>query len=126
MKKLIVFLLASLLLLAACGNSKLDEATENLYIDQTKRAVTLFNEEKFDEMRTMFDETMKEALSTEELQTTVDIVKESGVFEQFEKSSVVLREGYYVTTLTAKYSEAERIYTITFDDQQRLAGFYVK
>lgn len=126
MKKLIILVVATAFILAACGSNKVDESTANTYIDKAEKVVTLLNEENFDELRTMFDDTMQDALTVDQLQQTNDIVKESGTFVSFEKSSVSFREGYYMVSLTTEYSEDKRVYTVTFDQQQRMAGLYVK
>lgn len=126
MKKLVLLALATVFLLAACGKNKVDESAAEEYIKKSKETITLFNEEKFDEMRTMFDATMKEALSVEQLQDVLDIVKESGEFVSFEKESVAKKEQYFVATIATKYKEDNRVYTITLDEQQRIAGFFVK
>ncbi|PID07075.1 hypothetical protein CSV65_00380 [Sporosarcina sp. P31] len=126
MKKIIVFALATVFLLAACGNNKVDDSAAKEYIKKSKEAISLFNEEKFDEMRSMFDATMKDALSVEQLQEVSDIVKESGEFVSFEKESVAKKEQYFVATIATKYKEDNRVYTITLDEQQQVAGFFVK
>lgn len=126
MKKLVLLALATVFLLAACGKNKVDESAAEEYIKKSKEMITLFNEEKFDEMRTMFDATMKDALSVEQLQDVFDIVKESGEFVSFEKESVAKKEQYFVATIATKYKEDNRVYTITLDEQQQVAGFFVK
>ncbi|ARJ38086.1 hypothetical protein SporoP8_03750 [Sporosarcina ureae] len=126
MKKLIILALATVFLLAACGKNKVDESAAEEYIKKSKETITLFNEEKFDEMRSMFDATMKDALTVEQLQDVSNIVKESGEFVSFEKESVAKKEQYFVATIATKYKEDNRVYTITLDEQQRIAGFFVK
>ncbi|PIC66693.1 hypothetical protein CSV71_07725 [Sporosarcina sp. P21c] len=126
MKKLIILALATVFLLAACGKNKVDESAAEEYIKKSKETIMLFNEEKFDEMRSMFDATMKDALTVEQLQDVSNIVKESGEFVSFEKESVAKKEQYFVATIATKYKEDNRVYTITLDEQQRIAGFFVK
>ncbi|ARF16455.1 DUF3887 domain-containing protein [Sporosarcina ureae] len=126
MKKIVMLALVTIFLLAACGNNKVDDSAAKEYMEKSKETITLFNEEKFDEMRTMFDPTMKDALSVEQLQEVSDIVKESGEFVSFEKESVAKKEQYFVATIVAKYKEDNRVYTITLDEKQRVAGFFVK
>ncbi|WP_162805741.1 DUF3887 domain-containing protein [Sporosarcina sp. PTS2304] len=126
MKKIVLFAVVSAFLLSACGSNKIDDTTAKLYSDKAERIVSLLHEENFDEMRTMFDEAMKEAMPVEQLQVIADIVKESGEFVRFENSSSSLREGYYIINLVTAYSKYRRVYTLTFDDQQRMAAFHVK
>ncbi|WP_301109780.1 DUF3887 domain-containing protein [Sporosarcina sp.] len=125
-KKLAVLTAVTILLLAGCGKNKVDESTAEAYITKAKEAVTLLNEQNFDELRAMFDETMKDALTVEQLQQTVEALKESGEFSKFGDGSVSKRESYYVTILPAEYTKDQRVYEITFDEQQRLAALYVK
>lgn len=126
MKKMAVLVVLTVILLAGCGKNKVDDSTALAYIKQAKDAVTLLNEEKFDELRMMFDATMKDALTVEQLQQTVDALKESGEFSSFGDASVSKREGYFITILPTEYTKDKRVYEITFDDQQRLAALYVK
>ncbi|WP_153722838.1 DUF3887 domain-containing protein [Sporosarcina cascadiensis] len=126
MKKMAVLVAVTVLLLAGCGKNKVDESTVEAHIKRSKEAVTLLNEENFDELRAMFDETMKDALTVEQLQQTVDVLKESGEFSSFGDASVSKRESYFVVILPAEYTKDKRVYEITFDDQQRLAALYVK
>jgi len=126
MKKLVLLTMAVVLLLAACGKNTVDESEAAQYIEKSKEAITLLNEEKFDDMREMFDATMKDSLSVEQLKEVSDIVKESGEFVNFEKVSVAKKEQYFVASIAAEYKEDKRVYTITFDDQQQIAGFFVK
>lgn len=126
MKKIVLLAVATVFLLAACGKNKVEESAAEEYIAVSKEAIALFNAEKFDEMRTMFDATMKDALPVEQLQEVLDIVKESGEFAEFERESVAKKEQYFVATIAAQYQEAKRVYTITLNDQKEIAGFYVK
>ena len=126
MKKIVLLAMISVFLLAACGKNKVDETAADEYIQISKEVITLFNAEKFDDMRMMFDATMKDALPVEQLQEVSDIVKESGEFSSFERESVAKKEQYFVATIATQYQEANRVYTITLNEQKEVAGFYVK
>lgn len=126
MKKLAIALAVMSMLLSACGKNGVDDSTKELLIGKAEEVVTLLNEEDFDELRTMLDEPMKEELTVEFLQETADIVKESGSFISFETGSVSMREQYFVAVLPVEYSEDRRVYTVTFNEQQQVAGFFVK
>lgn len=126
MKKLAIVWFGMVLLLSACGKGSVDDQIADTLIEKAEKVVMLLNEERFDELRTMLDGAMKEELTVELLQETADIVKESGSFSNFETGSVRKQEQYFVTTLPVEYSEDRRVFTITFNEQQQVAGFFVK
>lgn len=127
MKKGWLLLIAvSVLVLSACGGSKVDEETSTIYKEKAEEVVTLLNEEKTEEISSMLNDEMKAALTDADLQEVVDIVKASGEFNSIDKSSVEVKDEYYVTATSVDYSEENRVYTITFDKNQQIAGLFVK
>lgn len=127
MRKLIVSVFTLLLatFLVACGG-KVDEATAEKYTDLASNVVSLLTEGNYEEVHAMFNEEMKVGLSVEQMSELTPIIQQSGDFENIRKSSVQEKDGYYVCILVAKYSEEERIYTISFDQEDKIAGLYVK
>lgn len=112
--------------LAACGGNKVEDATAKKYIAKAEELVSLLNEAKYEEIHAMFDERMKTDLSVEQMVNLTPIIEESGEFEKIDKSSVEEKEGYYVVVLVGKYSEGKRIYTISFNEQEEVAGLFIK
>lgn len=53
------------------------------------------------------------------------VIEVSGGFEQLDKASVEEDKGLYITVLVAKYKNNKRIYTITFDGDDKIAGLYI-
>lgn len=119
-------LTAAVLLLAACGGKKVDDETANLYSGKAEEVVSLLNEGNTEGVQAMLDANMKEALTAEQLDEVVGIVDGSGEFEKVDKSSVEEQDGNFVTVLAVKYSKETRVYTITFNEQQEVAGLYIK
>jgi len=111
--------------LAACGN-KVDEATAEKYTGKAEEVILLLSEGKYEEVHAMFNEEMEDALPVGEMDALTPLIEEAGKFEKINKASVEEKDGYYVTVTVAKYSKKNRIFTITFDENDNIAGLYVK
>ena len=127
MKKKIVILCSMLmvLVLAACGN-KVDEATANTYIEKATEVVNWLNEEEYEKVTAQFDEKMKANLTEAQLAEISPILEESGTLEEIQKQSVEEKDGIKVVVLVAKHTEDKRIYTISYDSEDKIAGLFVQ
>jgi hypothetical protein len=125
MKKTI-FLLSIFLLvgLVACGNN--DTSLMEKYVPKAEEVVKLLNDGSYEEVYHQFDETMKNALPVEQMGQLKTVIEKSGEFETFDKSTVEEQDGFYVVVLVAKYSNEDRVYTISFNDHDEIAGLYVR
>lgn len=129
MKKILFMVLGTVLLfgLVACGGNKVDDATAEKYIGNGENIVSLLNKKDFEEVHAQFDDNMSEKLPVKGLEELTPIIEESGNFEKIDKSSVEEDdEGMYIVVLVAKYSEKKRVFTISFNDDEEVAGLYVK
>ncbi|GKV69749.1 hypothetical protein NCCP2716_22470 [Sporosarcina sp. NCCP-2716] len=126
MKRWVVVLLAAVMLLGACGDKKVEGETADRFIQDAEQVVTLLNDGDTEGVHGMLDATMKEQLTADQLDEVVGIIKESGEYEQVDKSSVEKKDEYYTTVLVVKYSEQKRVFTITFNEQDEVAGLYIK
>ena len=121
-----VLVTMAVLLLSACSGSQVDEETAKVYSEQAEEIVILLNEGKKDDILSMLNDDMKAALTDEQLQEVIDIVEASGEFNGIDKSTVEEKDEYYVTTQVADYSEENRVFTITLDQNQQIAGLFIK
>lgn len=116
-----------LMVLAACGGGNVDEATAEKYSSKAEEVITLLNNGHYDELYEMFDATMKTALPLENMaEVFTPVIEESGDFEKMNKSTVNEDDGLFITISSAKYSNKNRVYTITFNQDDEVAGLYVK
>lgn len=116
-----------LIVLAACGGGNVDEATAEKYSSKAEEVITLLNNGHYDELYEMFDATMKTALPLENMaEVFMPVIEESGDFEKMNKSTVNEYDGLFITISSAKYSNKNRVYTITFNQDDEVAGLYVK
>lgn len=128
MNKKLVLLIASLCLvalMAGCGN-KLDEATVQKYSNKAEEVIVLINSGDFEAITAQFDDVMKSQLSIAQLEQITPIITASGDYKGIKKSTVNEKDGYYIAVLVAEYSNENRVYTITYDGQEQIAGLFVK
>lgn len=128
MRKTLLTMLSVVVILGlvACGDGKVDDSTKEKYITHAEEIVSLLNESKYDDIRAEFDDQMKAELSVDQMEELSPIIEQSGTFEAIDKSSVEEKDGLYTTVLVAKYSKENRVFTITFNESDEIAGLYIK
>ena len=126
-KNILVFTISLLLIvLAACGGNKVDEATAEKYTAKAEDVILLLNEGDYEAAFELFNEEMKQGLPVSAMEQLTPIIEESGSYQEIDKASVEEKDGLYVSVLRAKYSEKNRVYTITFDSNDEVAGLFLK
>lgn len=123
--KFIVCSLLAILLLTGCGN-KVDEDTSKTYISKAEEIVQWMNDSEFEKIVAQFDEKMAANLTANQLAEVVPLLTASGQFEKIEKQSVEEKDGKKTVVLVAKHSEENRIYTITYDEEDKIAGLFIQ
>ncbi len=128
MKKIVatMFGVGLILMLTACGGSKVDDATAEKYISKAEEIITLLNETNYEEVHAMFNDEMKSGLPTEDMEELTPIIEEAGEFKEIDKASVEEDDGLFISVLVAKYSKENRVYTITFNEKEEVAGLFIK
>lgn len=113
-------------MLVACGGNKVEEETAEKYIAEAKEVVNLLNDGNYEEVHSKFDSVMTESLSVVAMEELTPIIEGSGNFQGINKESVEEQDGYYITVLAAKYSKENRIFTITFNKSDEIAGLHIR
>lgn len=128
MRKILVMMFGTvlMLMLVACGGNKVDDSTAEKYITQAEEIITLLNEGNYEKVHAMFDDEMKTGLPVEDMGELTPVFEESGSFEEIDKTSVEEEDSLYITVLAAKYSNENRVFTITFNDDEEVAGLFIK
>jgi len=122
----IVFSVVLLLFLVACGGNKVDESTAEQYITKAETIINLLNESNYEEVYAMFSDEMKEGFPVVAMEELTPIIEGAGNFEKIDKASVEEEKGIYVTVNVAKYSHENRMYTISFNEDEEVVGLYIK
>lgn len=126
-KKLFVLLSVWVVgLLSACGGASVDKPTAEKYSKKAEEVILLMNEGKYEEVHDQFDATMKESLSLTQMEDLTPILEQAGTFDKIDKTSVSEKDDHTIVVSVAKYSEENRVYTITFNEEDEIAGLYIK
>lgn len=127
MKKwqLIVCSIVAMVLLAACGN-KVDEETENTYVEKAEAIVHYLNEGKFDQVFDKLNASMQSQVTAEQLAEIKPVLEASGDYEGIEKQSVEEKDNIKIVVIVGKHSEENRIYTVSYDENDEIAGLFVQ
>ena len=121
----IVCSILAVLLLTACG-SKVDESTASLYISKAEEVVHFINNGEFDKIVEQFDERMKENVTAAQLAEITPVIEESGSYERIKKQSVQEKDGNKIVVIVGEHTEEDRVYTVTFNANDQIAGLYVQ
>lgn len=135
MKRITVLL--SLLLIAAlfagCSPKLSDKFDKDTVVSAAQEVVALMNEGKYAEINAKTREDLREALSAEVLASAAEqVLAGAGDFSEFGKYSVVGQkekstgEDYAVIVLEAKYANKTHVYTLSYDADMNIIGFYIK
>ncbi|MUK90370.1 DUF3887 domain-containing protein [Ornithinibacillus sp. L9] len=128
MKKILlpIFIVALMLMLVACSGEENSDSTTEKYIEQAEKVISLLNENNYEEVYAKFNDEMKQSLTLENMNTFTPLLEESGDFVEIDQSSVEEKDGYFVTVVVAKYTNQNRVFTISFSDNEEIAGLFVK
>lgn len=127
MKKWAIVLVGLLIsvLLVGCGD-KADEDTKEVYSAKAEQVVNWINEKNYDKITEQFDENLKTQLTAEQLAQIEPVIVASGDFEKVEKSTVEEKDGMKIVVLVTQYSDDKRIFTVTYDSEEKIAGLFVQ
>lgn len=135
MKKIkFVWLILGLVMLTACGSQgeKLDAKVEEEYINMSKEIITSINESGLKFIEDKYSDEMKTAMTDESIKQVEDMIAEKGKFVEFGKGAAAnytdekTNKTYIVSQLEAKYENGKFIYTINYDQDGKVSGFFLK
>ena len=136
MKKTVSIILCVILLLsmAACGSTgKLSsDFDESVVKDKAEAVIKMLNDGDYTSVEYMVRDDLKKQLSADILRDVMDpLFEKSGKFDSFGAEKIAgttAKDGteYAVAGIEAKYENATMIYTISFDKDYKIVGFYIK
>lgn len=102
--------------------------------EEAKEVIRLLNEEAYETLETDYwDAVMKQKISAGEMQKNMKpIIDELGGFISIENEAITgstdkdTEQEYAVAVIIAKYEKRKAQYTISFNTEMKVAGFYVK
>lgn len=128
MKRSLLTLISTMfvIMVAACGGNKIDDEIAAKFTSQAEKTIQLLNENNYEEVHMMFTDEMKTELPVDDMEAFTPILDGVGQFEEIEKPSIEKQDDFYVTVTTAKYSDGKLIFTVTFNENEEIAGLFVK
>lgn len=137
MKKLLStlsLLLLILIILTACSPKPLpDKFDEGKVKSSAENIITLFSNEEYEKITNDFiREDLKAALTADVLSGAKSkIMPNAGNLVEFSNSSIVAQKDkagndFVAAVVVAKYKDQTVTYTLSFDENMKLIGFYLK
>lgn len=137
MRKIVSLLTMFILMgmLAGCGKSTelADVFDEKEVISKAENAVTVANEGGFEGYYELWDDSLKSKILEKDYnEQFLAVVEKKGEFKGIGKSVVVGQtdektgKNYAVAVLVGEYSDGKIQYTISFDEDMNMIGFYIK
>lgn len=113
--------------LAACGSgSKIDERIKVTYTAEAEEVIFHLNTMDYEAVFDLFDETMQEELPVDAMVQFSPLIKGAGQFKEIGNVSIQEKDELYIVVASVKYTEENRIFTITFNKQAEIAGLNIK
>lgn len=118
-------LLGLLCLIVGCSSNQEPSYDEAEVLKKTEAIVQQINEENYEGVLTDVVKELK-SLSPEKLKEACDGLGDKGAFVAYDEHEMVLQKGFAVMGIIVKYEHMDIQYTISFDEDLKLAGFYLK
>lgn len=136
MKKLVSVIAGIMVIgtmLGGCGSAKLADIYDSETVESTaKQAVDALNEEDYDSVTAMVRSDLQESLSAEVLSDALaKSCPDKGAFNEYKDAAVVGQKNkagddIAVAVVIAAYENQKVQYTISFDENMEIVGFYMK
>lgn len=130
MKKYLAVLFLFALLLTSCS-SKLPQWADKAKIEQeSKNIIDILGKKDKQALQEKLSPEMKASLSDEQIDAIFQMVAELGSFKEVKafdaKEAKQNQKSYVTAAVSAAYEKRDVMYTLSFDDQMRLAGLFIK
>lgn len=129
-----VMLLGVMVFAAGCASTKLSDAFDETTVTETAKEVTGYmDEENYDSILEMMREDLQALLPAETLKESADAyIADRGAFKEYKSIAVIgqkikdTEEDTAVAVVVVSYENQKVTYTITFDVDMKIIGFYLK
>lgn len=128
-----ICLLLAMTVFTGCSKKISDAFDEAAVTEAAQGVVGLMNAEDYAAITGMVREDLREALSEDVLASAAEqILSGAGAFDSFGKTAVAgdndktTGEEYAIAVVQAKHLEKTITYTIAFDVDMQIVGFYIK
>lgn len=128
-------IMAAVMLAGCAGSQKLsDKFDEEEVKEAAREVIEILNDKDVD---TLVDEkwnSMMKSMAGKEMMTdqVLPVVEDLGAFEEFDKEAVTgskdkdTEQEFAVAVVKVKYEKRKAQFTISFDEDMKVGGFYIK
>ncbi|MFA9464431.1 MAG: DUF3887 domain-containing protein [Velocimicrobium sp.] len=132
--KLILILTIIGVLLSGCSSTKLMDSFDKDTVEASaKQTVEYLNSEDYDSVVAMFNDDLKEQLTSADLKSGADSTfKDPGAFKEYKSVTAIGKkikgtdEDAAVAVVVAQYENQKVIYTISFNTDMKIIGIFMK
>ncbi|WP_036729395.1 DUF3887 domain-containing protein [Peptoniphilus mikwangii] len=131
--KILVMLFLFALLVSACGNSKKASAEDvEKYSKNAQKVISIVNSKEVSRLKDICSDDLKNALTDEIIEQINVDVGSKGDFDSFMDVNVSYQkdkntgQDYILVIQKVKYNNGELIYTLTFNNDEKLLGIFYK
>lgn len=131
--KILVMLFLFALLVSACGNSKKASAEDvEKYSKNAQKVISIVNSKDVFRLKDICSDDLKNALTDEIIEQINVDVGSKGDFDSFMDVNVSYQkdkntgQDYILVIQKVKYNNGELIYTLTFNNDEKLLGIFYK
>ncbi len=114
--------------LMACGSKALSsDYNEETLKTTTENIIANLENEKYDEVNKIASDELKDKLSVDVIKKAWEPVKEKvGKYDSLSKINFAEKDGNVVVIAQEKYEKGKVQFTISFNKDMKLVGFYIK
>lgn len=112
---------------AGCGAVKLsDKYNEDTLKASTEEVIKNLDSDKYEEIEATMTDEMKAAITPEKLGEVWSGYKKLGKYDSISKIIFQEKDGYAVVVAIGKFEKGKVQFTLSYNTDMKLAGFYVK
>jgi len=127
-------LIVSILLLTACSSNKIpDGFNENDLNQKAEEIINLLNENNVDEVYEMFRTDVQAMIKLEDLEVIIqDKFNQVGTFKEISQVAITdtkdpnTSEVYAVVIVSSDHEKGRTTYTLSFNKELEIVGFFIK
>lgn len=130
MKKLRLFLMVALgyVMLVGCSSKKLsDDFNEEELKTTTENVIQMLCNEEYDQIKEISGQKLIDAGITEKIKEVWEpMAKDLGKFDSYDKEAVVGNGEEATVVIISKFENGRAQFTISYNKDMKLTGFYIK
>ncbi|MDF2672335.1 MAG: hypothetical protein K0R09_600 [Clostridiales bacterium] len=122
-----VLMLLCFAVLSGCGAAKLsDNYSEDTLRSSAEEVIKNLESGKYEEIEGIMDENLKTKVSAEKLEEVWSGYKKLGKYDSISKIIFQEKDGYAVVVAVGKFEEGKVQFTLSYNTDMKLVGFFLK